>query len=279
MSLEAALAYASHGWPVFPINGKKPLTTHGYRDASTDRATIVGWWRRWPKALVGFPTGRIDRIVVLDVDIKHPPINGFDTLEDLGYAVLPVTPMAHTPSGGVHLYFTAPDHVEIRNTCGAPGRGIGAGLDWRGTGGSITLPTLGSGYRWDPLVNPNTVKFAPVPADLLPRQPAPGINIKPVQPVVGLSPYGEAALDSATKRILHAPRGEQEATLNAECFAIGTLAGAGALPADFARRVMKWAALRIRSYDSRRPWTEKELKEKVDRAFDAGMRQPRRARR
>ena len=282
MSLEAALRYAARGWEIFPCqrqgeHRKWPLTRNGGLGASTDRAMIIAWWRRWPEALIGFATGRDNRIVVLDVDVKTPQANGFDTLADLGYAVLPATPLSHTPSGGLHIFLRTPEHVEIRNTQGERGRGVGAGLDWRGTGGYVIVPSLGSGYRWDPYANLDSVPIAPVPQDLLPRQHVPGICVKPVRATVGLSPYGERALDSAVRRMLNAPHGEQEATLNSECFCIGTLAGAGAVPADFARDVLYWAAERLTSYNSRRPWRAVELKTKVDRAFDAGLRSPRRA--
>jgi putative DNA primase/helicase len=282
INLEAALRYAARGWEVFPCQWqghyrKQPLAKNGCHDASADSAAIIAWWQRWPEALVGFATGRANQIVVLDVDCKGET-SGFDTLADLGYAILPVTPMAHTPSSGLHLYFLAPDHVEIRNTEGKRGRGIGHGVDWRGTGGYVVVPTLGSGYRWDPQHNLWTVPIAPVPLDLLPRAPTPTVNVRPLRPVAGLGPYGESALNSATRRILDAPNGEQETTLNAEAFAIGTLAGAGGLPPDFARKVLKWAARHLISHDPRRPWREAELEGKVDRAFDAGMRHPRRAR-
>ena len=38
-TLRQALAYARHGWPVFPcLPGRKaPLTRHGFRDATTDQ--------------------------------------------------------------------------------------------------------------------------------------------------------------------------------------------------------------------------------------------------
>jgi hypothetical protein len=51
------------------------------------------------------------------------------------------------------------------------------------------------------------------------------------------------------------------------------------LPADLARRVLHWAASQMPSHNPRRPWQPAELARKVDRAFDAGMRQPRAARR
>jgi hypothetical protein len=104
-------------------------------------------------------------------------------------------------------------------------------------------------------------------------------SAKPVKPATGLSPYAEAALDKACRNIITAAAGEQERTLNAEAFAIGTLAGAGAIPADFARRALVWAACQIRNYDPRRPWRPAEIVHKVERAFAAGMRRPREARR
>jgi hypothetical protein len=100
-----------------------------------------------------------------------------------------------------------------------------------------------------------------------------------VRPATGLSPYAEAALDGACRRILAAADGEQEQTLNGEAFSIGTLAGAGAIPADFARRVLLWAARQIPDYDHRHPWRAREIKRKVGCAFADGLRHPREARR
>ena len=46
------------GWPVFPIvaRGKRPLTKHGFKDATTNTAQISDWWAQWPDANIGTPT-------------------------------------------------------------------------------------------------------------------------------------------------------------------------------------------------------------------------------
>jgi hypothetical protein len=63
------------------------------------------------------PTGRISGRVVLDIDVKSDAANGFDSLDDLGLAIPPATPMVHTASGGLHVYFRSPDR-ELRNSAG-----------------------------------------------------------------------------------------------------------------------------------------------------------------
>jgi putative DNA primase/helicase len=280
--VEAALMYAERfAWPVFPCQWqgparKRPLITGGFREASTQRREIERRWRRWPLALIGLATGRRSGIVVLDVDRKGG-INGFDTLDALGAAILPVTPLVHTASGGLHLYFRAPDGA-IRNTAGARGRGLGPGLDIRGDGGYVIVPAPGSRYRWDPVCHLGDTPIAPLPAWAAPRENVESAPVKsaPRRPVAGLSPYAEAALDNAVRRIIAAGNGEQEATLNGEAFAIGTLAGAGGIPADFARDVLIWAAGLLVSYDPRHPWRTGEAQRKVERAFAAGLRSPRR---
>lgn len=282
--LGAALAYAMLGWPVFPCRWqgpqrKQPLTHHGFLDASTDPVAITAWWHRWPDALIGIATGAVSGFVVLDVDVKYPDRYGFDTLDVLGFAVLPETPMAHTPTGGLHLYFMPPRVRAIGCTEGNNGRGIGHGLDWRGTGGYVIGPSLRSGYSWDPHWNIDTVPLAPVPTTLLPRQMERTSAAQPVQSAMGLSPYANSALNRACRQIVAAPEGQQEATLNGEAFAIGTLAAAGAVPPRFARSVLLYAARQVRDHDPRRPWLLAEIERKVNRAFDAGMRHPREARR
>jgi putative DNA primase/helicase len=282
--LSAALNYALREWPVFPCRAegerrKGPLIERGLHAATQDGATICDWWHRWPNALIGIPTGRASRFVALDIDVKST-VNGFDTLAQLGFAVLPDTPMVHTASGGLHLYFEPPQHIEIRNSNGERGSGIRRGLDWRGEGGYVIAPSPGSGYQWDPHQNLDTAPLAPLPAGLLPRHPRQrAATARPARSTAGLSPYAEAALDGACRSIIGAPAGEQETTLNTECFAIGTLAGAGAIPTDFALEALIWAARQIPDYDHQHPWRAHQIERKVEHAFEAGLRHPRETRR
>ncbi len=274
---EVALTYVAAGKSIFPCHWrgerrKQPLIKYGFRAASSDRSAIEEWWDRWPAALIGLPTGPINGAVVLDIDVKIADANGLDTLAALGFAVLPETPTVNTASGGLHLYFAIPADKEIRNTGGARGRGIGPGLDWRGEGGYVIAPSPGSGYTWA-----SRAALAEIPTALLPREAESERSVSggPVKPETGLSRYAEAALDHACRNILGAPAGEQETTLNGEAYAIGTLAGAGAIPAEFARQALQWAARQIPNYDPRRPWLPAEIDRKIDRAFANGQRHPR----
>ena len=269
-ALDVALSYIARGYRVFPCRDKNTPLVKWRAEASTSVIRIVAWWQKWPRALIGTPTGEVD--VVLDVD---PPA-GLDTLEEKGWPLWFETPTSHTPRGGLHAHFAIPEG-NIRNTTGERGRGVGVNIDWRGRGGYALLPSPGSGYSWDPHLSLD-LPLAECPAALLPCEPERPISPRPVHTACGLDRYAEGALDAACRAILTASNGEQEATLNAECFAIGTLAAAGGIPSRFARDTLNWAASNIRSYDTRRPWRPGEAEAKAERAFDAGLRQPRRAR-
>ena len=141
----------------------------------------------------------------------------------------------------------------------------------------VIAPPSG-GYRWERWTFDNT-KPLPIPPGLMPREREQRATpARPVRPTNGLDRYAEKALADACRKIMMAPAGEQEATINGECFSIGTAAGAGLIATDFARRTLIWAASQVRDYDPRRPWRGNELANKVNRAFDDGLQHPREVR-
>ena len=218
--LEPALAFAARGWPVFPANpAQKPdpfskaphlpkASAPGVKDgghwlASAEPAAIRDWWRRWPRALIGFPTGLRTQCVVVDLDPKDVSVERM--LEALtrfcgrlrhedgetGEVIEPA--IAQTQSGGLHLYFAWPQPGEFaameRNlgrlgapftpTIGNPANIFRAFLkagecdpalahvDVRGEGGYVIAPPSamadGRRYSW---VIPRGEALPPLPARL-----------------------------------------------------------------------------------------------------------------
>lgn len=181
--LDAALAYAARGWPVFPCDPakKSPLTPRetekGAKDgglylASTDPEQIRAWWRKWPKAMIGVPTGARTGNV-LDLDLGDPQlISGADYLERLREHVggIPAGAVTETGSGGFHLWFVADPEVPVANganvvpalyippqegaTTAAGKSAKGAQIDIRGEGGYVIVPPSvradGQAYSWCP---------------------------------------------------------------------------------------------------------------------------------
>jgi len=265
---DAALFYAGRFGPVWPQTPEKTgyCGTNGSHDATRDPAIIQRWWSEHPDAVPALMAGTVSGIIALDVDLKNGRY-GLDALDALGVSTHPRTPTAHTPSGGFHLLFGAPDHP-VRSSTDK----IGPGLEVKGDSGWITLPP-GPGRRWDDFLGPET-PLAPMPSWMIVAEPTRKPTLRPVREV-RLSRYGEAALESAVKAIIHAPAGQQHNTLNRECFAIGGLVAGGVVPAALALESLTWAARQISSADPRRPWRATELDKQVRASFLDGQLQPR----
>jgi hypothetical protein len=157
--LDYALHYARQGWPVLPLQpgGKVPLTAAGYKDASTDAGQITRWWEQWPTANVGFVTGTQSGVIVLDADVKNG-VDGPAEVESLG--IDQQTYKVDTPSGGYHLYFSAPTDVVVRRHIG-----IRPGVDILGEGGYVVAP--GSVVGGATYLVANDAPIARCPAELL----------------------------------------------------------------------------------------------------------------
>lgn len=133
--VDAALGYAAAGWPVFPCvaTEKVPLTSHGFKDATTDPKQIKTWWWRWPRANVAVATGAPGPDV-LDVDTKdgRDGMVLFDRAKRAGL-LRGASAVIRTPSGGLHLWFAGTDQS---------GGAVGAhkALELKARGGYVLLP-------------------------------------------------------------------------------------------------------------------------------------------
>ena len=162
---DASLAYAAHGWRVFPLHsvkdglcscgrrsckneGKHPRTPRGVHDATTDEATVRAWWEKWPGANIGVAAGRESDLVIIDVDPRHGGGETWDLLtsEDEHIDGL----MVGTGGGGQHAYYRWPSG-EWNITIGS--NSLGPGIDHRGDGGYVVAPPSehlsGRAYFWD----------------------------------------------------------------------------------------------------------------------------------
>ena len=171
---ESAQWYAANGIAVFPVHGavgtppactcgrpcpspaKHPRTTAGFKDATTDLQQVRDWWRRWPDANIGAPTGL--RFDVIDIDGRR----GIDSVLarhdgeglEAGGLFPPVIARAITPRGGGHHLYVAPTGEGNR-------AGLLPGVDHRGVGGYVLLPpshgVTGRQYAWLRHLDPTTL--------------------------------------------------------------------------------------------------------------------------
>jgi hypothetical protein len=119
--------------PSFPCRAdKRPITTHGFKDARVHSTT-----RGWP--LRGIPTGAASGLTVLDIDPAG--VSWFNEVP------LPATRTHVTRRGGLHLLFK---HVPgLRNSSGK----VAEGVDIRGEGGYfIDWSREGFDVMWPDLV-------------------------------------------------------------------------------------------------------------------------------
>ncbi len=145
--LDAAVAYARSGLPIFPCKlNKQPYTKDGFKSATTCPEMICSWWHQWPRASIGMPTGKASGRIVIDVDVRSHGGKALDELQ-AKYGPLPKTLGVKTGGGGTHYYFWARS-LGIRNSVSM----LGAGLDVRGEGGYVILPPSGhpsgGSYEW-----------------------------------------------------------------------------------------------------------------------------------
>jgi hypothetical protein len=252
--LPAALGYVARGWAVFPCHtptfggctcgrrrctsaGKHPRTRNGVHDATTERATVAGWWRRWPRANIAVATGETSDVVVVDIDLRHGGGEAWRTLI-AGRPVIEVPVVA--TGAGWHLWFAHPRRP-IPNSAGR----LGAGLDVRGDGGYVIAPPSlhpsGCRYQWQ---RPPAGQL-PVLPHWLEEACRPSIveHAEPVPLPAGLDGWARAALRGEIDEVRHATEGTRNVTLNRAAFRLGQLTTSGILDETTVADVLLAAAL------------------------------------
>lgn len=134
---QAAREYAGRGWLVLPVHGiakgsctcgsvacpsagKHPLHAGWPKNATTDQATIAGWFEANASANVGVKTGIESGLVVVDVD----PRNGGD--KSVQALKLPPTLTAATGGGGWHYFYRLSESLPKKGSA-LPGVDLQAG--------------------------------------------------------------------------------------------------------------------------------------------------------
>lgn len=157
-----ALWCAKQGWAVVPCHPgeKRPMTQHGYKDASTNKSRIIQWWSDAPDANLAVVTGALSGVIVPDIDPRN---GGDESLAELErkYGPLPPTLMVITGGGGRHFYFAHPQGIAARSSTLAPG------IDLQADGKLVIAPPSvhpsGKLYQWAD----RNVPLAPCPKWLL----------------------------------------------------------------------------------------------------------------
>ncbi|CAN5786721.1 hypothetical protein BH18ACI4_BH18ACI4_15590 [soil metagenome] len=138
---KAGLLFASAGFRVFPVDGKRPRVWNWKQSATVSENVIRAWSPRWPTTswavLCGalLPSGGF--LTVIDKD-RHGVTfgDGFKTVtmreNDLG--PLPETFTVTTGGNGEHLYFSTTRPLPTTHNL------LGPGLDIKSAGGFVVAP-------------------------------------------------------------------------------------------------------------------------------------------
>ncbi len=226
--------YAARGWASYPLapRSKKPIRgSHGFHDATTDRSALIDAFSDPPDLNIGIRTGAASGIVVIDIDAHGGAANGFESIKKLAAQGLKFPTgnrskgcaIATTPSGGLHLYYRAPDNEKIKSTTGV----VAPGIDTRGESGYIVAPPSRTNkglYQWKQLPDAlidlpdwviERVKVMPVP------------ERRRTVPTETIPPSVKEMLRDRLARIATAPEGQRNSTLNREAYYCSQFIGKG----------------------------------------------------
>ncbi|GAA2614421.1 hypothetical protein GCM10010425_03680 [Streptomyces spororaveus] len=250
--LRAALAMAARGWPVFPLRpGSKTPALHrqdrcprtgvcggGHvkweQRATTDQAAIVRCWSHKPYN-IGLATGPAGLIVV---DLDMPKANtgqdapggagNFLALCERAGQPVSATLTVRTPSGGIHLYFTAADGIRLGNTAGK----LAPLIDTRAHGGYVVAPGSATAAGTYEVTDPSPVAGLPAWLLALLQPPAPRPLCLRMPGAFRSGSAARAALEAECSVVRRAPAKQANNTLNRSAFKVGRFVAWGDLPRE-----------------------------------------------
>ena len=221
--------------------GKHPIEMGWQKHPITTEVMLRAFLARYPRMGLGLVTGRVSRVLVIDVDGAEGEV----TLAELErrYGPLPKGPEVRTARGR-HLYFEVPENVLIKGTVGEKGRGLGRGLDVRCEGNYVVLPpsvhVTGHVYGWTEGTHPGMLTMPGAPEWLVtwltlgpprrestPPPPPPSLSTLRAARSGGSESRGErwsqGALEAECELVRSAPEGTRNATLNRAAFKLATI--------------------------------------------------------
>lgn len=236
---------------IFPCGADKiPLIKDWQREASTDPEVHKMWADLFRGRLANWavPTGKNNKILVLDIDVKG---DGYETIKRF---TIPTTRTQRTPSGGSHFIFRYPED----------GKHYGnkvkfePGLDARGEGGYICW----YGPDDHPIVDPPLWFLEKVQG----VQNSP--TNAPAAPTIKVAPEIAAKIvQESLDKIREAPEGESNNVLNVESFRLGQLVASESITRQYA-----FDALFRAAKDRKKP--DYEAKATITSGLDGGNKKP-----
>lgn len=313
MLLAAALAAAERGWHVFPIrpNSKKPPALHGdttdrpcphtgicreghqgwEQRATTDPDRIrAAWTGPFIGCNIGIATGP-SGLVVVDLDTIHSPDevvpDGWNRrgirdgrgvfaaiCEQAREPVPRETTAATTPRGGIHLFYAAPSTVELRNTEGESGNGLGWKIDTRAWGGYVVAAGSITPDGLYMLVDERpAMKLPGWLVHLLTPRPSTAKSAPSVVAAARLDAYVAAAVRGECERVAAAQPTRHTRTLFGAAGNLGQLVGAGTLPPVTAEEALYAAAHHMITGTCH--CTDREIRRTIANGLRAGAARPR----
>jgi RecA-family ATPase len=116
---------------------KSPLTDRGFLDASRDPDQIRAWWRKWPDAFVGVPTGQLTGLFVLDYDAHKASAEAQQWMGEHSDWLLS-TRVHGTLNGGKHYLYRLPPGQDFASGSNVQlGGTTRTGIDVRAAGGYV----------------------------------------------------------------------------------------------------------------------------------------------